>query len=340
MHRSNNSLDNKIEGKIAKIKAVLYFVIKTVRFEDNMKKALLAYNPMSGNRFVSKHLDSIIEKFQSLGVVLEVYRIPVDDTELKKIITNEYDFIIGAGGDGTLGQVVQIMLENKVDIPFFALGSGTCNNFTRNIDVSKSLNNESQVNQIIEEVYHGKIQKIDVGLVNDEKIFLTSLAGGAFTETSFSTDKNLKWMMGPLAYYLKPFTELTSVRTYDIEVIADDKKYLENVYMFILLNGKSVGNFSNFVDTANISDGIMELILIKESSTIEIANLFFSVMKGEDITRHSNVKLIRGNKFIINAQEGMAVSIDGEKGPDMPLCVEVKKEVIKVLVSKSYAEQE
>ncbi|MGB5824519.1 MAG: YegS/Rv2252/BmrU family lipid kinase [Proteocatella sp.] len=303
-----------------------------------MKKALLAYNPMSGNRFVSKHLDSIIEKFQSLGVILEVYRIPMDDTELKKIITDDYSFIIGAGGDGTLGQVVQIMLANKVDIPLFALGAGTCNNFTRNIDVSKSLNSESQVNQIIEDVYNGKICKIDVGLVNNENIFLTSLAGGAFTDTSFSTDKNLKLMMGPLAYYLKPFTELSSIRAYAIEAIVDGKKYSENVYMFLLINGKSVGNFSNFVDTANISDGIMELILIKESSTKDIANLFFSVMKGEDITRHSNVMLLKGNEFLISADEGMKVSIDGEKGPDMPLFVEVKKEAVKVLVSKNYTE--
>jgi len=303
-----------------------------------MKKALLAYNPMSGNRFVAKHLDSIIEKFQSFGVVLEVYRIPMDDTRLKRIITNEYSFIIGAGGDGTLGQIVQLMLENKVDIPFFALGAGTCNNFTRNIDISKSLNSESQVNQIIEDVYNGKIYKIDVGLVNNEKIFLTSLAGGAFTDTSFSTDKNLKLMMGPLAYYLKPFTELSLVKAYDIEATVDGEKYAESVYMFLLINGKSVGNFSNFIDTANISDGIMELILIKESSPKEIANLFFSVIKGEDITKHGNVMLLRGHRFLIRADEGMAVSIDGEKGPEMPLLVEVKKESVKVFVSKHYAE--
>lgn len=310
-----------------------------MRFELTMKRALLAYNPMSGNRFVSKHLDSIIEKFQSLGVILEIYRIPVDDTGLKKIITDKYNFIIGAGGDGTLSQVVQIMLENKVDIPFFALGAGTCNNFTRNIDVSKSLNSESQVNQIIEDVANGKLFKIDVGLVNNENIFLTSLAAGAFTDTSFSTDKNLKLMMGPLAYYLKPFTELTSIKAYNIEVTVDGKRYSERVYMLLLINGKSVGNFSNFVDTANISDGIMELILIKESPTKEIANLFFTVMMGEDITKHSNVMLLRGTEFSISADEVMKVSLDGEKGPDMPLFVEVKKEAVKVFVSKNYTEQ-
>jgi len=301
-----------------------------------MKHALFAYNPVAGNRFVSRNMDFIIEKLQSLDVVLTVYRIPENDTKLKDIMNEKYDFIIGSGGDGTLSQIVQIMLENKLGMALFALGSGTSNNFTRSIDLSKNINTESQLEDIIEEVYNGRTIMVDAGVVNHEKVFLSSLTGGAFADTSYTTDKNLKLVMGPLAYYLKPLTELTTLKAYDIEITADDKTYQEKAYMFILLNGKSVGNFTNFIDTGSISDGIMELIVIKESTPIEIANLFFSVMKGEDITKHNNVKLISGNKFFINAHEDMAVSIDGEKGPQMPLSVEVKKECLKVFVPKNF----
>lgn len=114
---------------------------------------------------------------------------------------------------------------------------------------------------------------VDIGIVNNEKVFLTSLAGGAFVDTSYMTAKNLKLVMGPLAYYL-PFTELTALKTYDLEITVDGIRYDEKAYMFLLLNGKSVGIFSNFIDTGNISDGIMELIIIRESTTMEIANLF------------------------------------------------------------------
>ena len=301
-----------------------------------MKHALFAYNPVSGNRFVSRNMDFIIKKLQSLDVVLTVYRIPENDAKLKDIMNKEYDFIIASGGDGTLSHIVQVMLENKLDIPLFALGTGTSNNFTRSIDLSKNINTESQLEDIIEKVYNGKTIMVDAGIVNKERVFLSSLAGGAFADTSYTTDKNLKLVMGSLAYYLKPLTELTTLKAYDIEITADDKTYQEKAYMFILLNGKSVGNFSNFIDTGNISDGIMELIIIKESTAIEIANLFFSVMKSEDITRHSNVKLVRGNKFLINAHKDMMVSLDGEKGPQMPLFVEVKKECLKVFVPKNF----
>ena len=301
-----------------------------------MKHALFAYNPVSGNRFISKHIDFIIEKLQSYGVYLTVYRIPEDDTDLKEIMTDRFDLIIGSGGDGTLSQIVQVMLENRLTIPFFALGAGTSNNFTRSIDLSRSINTESQLENIIDVVFSGSTGMVDIGIVNDEKVFLTSLAGGAFVDTSYMTDKNLKLVMGPLAYYLKPFTELTALKTYDLEITVDGIKYDEKAYMFLLLNGKSVGTFSNFIDTGNISDGIMELIIIRESTTIEIANLFFSVMKGEDITRHSNVKLIRGNRFLIDSEDDITISIDGEKGPEMPLSVEVKKGCLKVLVPKNF----
>lgn len=301
-----------------------------------MKKALLAYNPVSGSRFVPSHLDVIVQKFQEMGVLLTTYRIPETDQHLRDILKMEYDFIIGAGGDGTLSQIVQLMLEEKVSRPFFAIGAGTCNNFTRNIDVSSQINNENQICQIIEDVYGGNIKKIDVGKVNDKSIFLTSLAGGSFADTSFSTDKNLKLVMGPLAYYLKPLTEIANIKPYRVSIEADGKQYDENIYMFLLLNGKSVGNFTNFIEIADLSDGLMELVLIKESNTLEIANLFLSVIKEEDITIHNNVEVIRGNKFKITTPEDMPISIDGEKGPDGLLEIEVLREVIEVFVSSEF----
>lgn len=40
--------------------------------------------------------------------------------------------------------------------------------------------------------------------------------------------------------------------------------------------------------------------------------------------------------FLIDSEDEMTVSIDGEKGPEMPLSVEVKKGCLKVLVPKNF----
>ncbi len=297
-----------------------------------MKKALLAYNPMSGNRFVPRNLDAIVNAFQKEGVYLEMYRISEKDSLIEHLRHTNADFIIGVGGDGTLSQVIASMIKFGIYLPFMALGTGTSNNFTRNLDSSKSILTIEQAEGVIHASCRGKIETIDVGLINGNNIFLTSLAGGNFIDTTFETDKKLKQVLGPLAYYLKPLTEITSIKTYIVEVDVDGVLYTERISMFVLLNGNSVGNFDKFLDTADMSDGLMELVLINEAPVIDIISIFKTVLRGEDITSHKNIKLLKGKRFSIKCSEYMPVTLDGEKGPPCPLEVEVIHKAVQVYI--------
>ena len=299
-----------------------------------MKKALFAYNPMSGNRFVPQNLDAITKCFQKEGVYLELYRISEKDRLIEYIKYTKADFIIGAGGDGTLSQIITSMVRYGIYLPFMALGTGTSNNFTRNLDASKSITTMEQAKKIIHDSCNGTIQTIDVGLVNKKQVFLTSLAGGNFVDTTFETDKKLKQRLGPLAYYLKPLTELTNIKAYPIKVTVDKVTYEEKVTVFVMVNGNAVGTFDKFIDNADMADGVMELILITEASMLENISLFRTILTGEDINAHKNIKILKGKKFHIECGSNMPITLDGEKGPVCPLDVEVIHRAIQVYVAQ------
>lgn len=299
-----------------------------------MKKALFAYNPMSGNRFVPQNLDAITKCFQKEGVYLELYRISEKDRLIEYIKYTKADFIIGAGGDGTLSQIITSMVRYGIYLPFMALGTGTSNNFTRNLDASKSITTMEQAKKIIHDSCNGTIQTIDVGLVNKKQVFLTSLAGGNFVDTTFETDKKLKQRLGPLAYYLKPLTELTNIKAYPIKVTVDQVTYEEKVTVFVMVNGNAVGTFDKFIDNADMADGVMELILITEATMLENISLFRTILTGEDINAHKNIKILKGKKFHIECGNNMPITLDGEKGPVCPLDVEVIHRAIQVYVAQ------
>lgn len=299
-----------------------------------MKKALFAYNPMSGNRFVPQNLDAITKCFQKEGVYLELYRISEKDRLIEYIKYTKADFIIGAGGDGTLSQIITSMVRYGMYLPFMALGTGTSNNFTRNLDASKSITTMEQAEKIIHDSCNGTIQTIDVGLINKKQVFLTSLAGGNFVDTTFETDKKLKQRLGPLAYYLKPLTELTNIKTYPIKVTVDKVTYEEKVTVFVMVNGNAVGTFDKFIDNADMADGVMELILITEATMLENISLFRTILTGEDINAHKNIKILKGKKFHIECGSNMPITLDGEKGPVCPLDVEVIHRAIQVYVAQ------
>lgn len=299
-----------------------------------MKKALFAYNPMSGNRFVPQNLDAITKCFQKEGVYLELYRISEKDRLIEYIKYTKADFIIGAGGDGTLSQIITSMVRYGMYLPFMALGTGTSNNFTRNLDASKSITTMEQAEKIIHDSCNGTIQTIDVGLINKKQVFLTSLAGGNFVDTTFETDKKLKQRLGPLAYYLKPLTELTNIKAYPIKVTVDQVTYEEKVTVFVMVNGNAVGTFDKFIDNADMADGVMELILITEATMLENISLFRTILTGEDINAHKNIKILKGKKFHIECGSNMPITLDGEKGPVCPLDVEVIHRAIQVYVAQ------
>lgn len=296
-----------------------------------MRKALFLYNPMSGDRFVANNLDTILSILQSKEFVLTVYRIGyLDDTPRELVTMDDMEIIIAAGGDGTLRDVVQWMLDQGVQKPLLALGAGTCNNFTTNIDIAKD------VTLALDALLEGRVKKVDVGIINNDKVFLSSLAGGMFVETSYSTDGNLKQVLGPLAYYLKPMNELANIKSYRVRVETREDIVEERVFLFLLLNGKSVGNFQNFIDLADVSDGLMELVLILDTGNpLESADLFFTIVRGESIKGKNNVIILKSDYFKITTDDGeMKTSVDGESGMKTPVEVEVIKDAIRVFVPR------
>lgn len=293
-----------------------------------MKQALFVYNPISGSRLVPKELDRIAEVFQKNGIYLDLFRLQ-DGCEqaLRKALHREdIDFVVGAGGDGTIGYIARLLHEEEVSLPYGTLGTGTCNNFTHNIDMPQ------EIEPAIEIICKGERIFVDMGLVNEEEIFLSSLACGVFAGISFETNPDSKMLLGPMAYYLQAITELTNIRSYPVRIDTGTEVIEEKVYLILVLNGTSVGSFKQVFaeDAVDISDGLMEMVLIRECSPMDLANLVMSFMNDQNYENLQNVRVIRSEYFRIESEEEMSVSLDGEKGVPLPLEVRVLKKRLEV----------
>jgi len=294
-----------------------------------MKRALFIYNPLSGNRLVPRELDRIIEKFQNNGIFLDMYRISDDNSKVIEAMHRiDIDMIIAAGGDGTIGNVASWILKEDIKLPYGTLGTGTCNNFTHNIDIPEDME------KAIDIICNGQTYSVDVGMVNSNKCFLSSLAGRMFVEASFNTEPELKHKLGPFAYYLKALSEFANLKSYPIEIDTGEKIYKEKAYLVMVLNGTHVGSFKRVFseNQIDISDGLMEMLVLREGNPIEIANMFLMMMRGEDYLKSDRVLLLKSDYFKISSDNQINMSIDGEKGPILPIEVKVRKKAINVFV--------
>lgn len=293
-----------------------------------MRRALFIYNPISGSRLVPKELDTIVEHFQKQGIYLELFRLEENSEKMliEAMKRPGLDMIIGAGGDGTIGNIADRLYREGIHLPYGTLGTGTCNNFTHNIDMPE------EIEKTIRIIGKGETIHVDMGIVNDEKTFLSSFACGAFAGVSFETDSGSKQILGPFAYYMKALSELKNIKAYPVKINTREETIEEKVYLILVLNGKSVGNFKQVFEEGevDISDGLMEMILVKESTPLELANSLVGFMKEQKYEGLSNVDVICSDYFYIEGDSTMSVSLDGEKGIPLPVKIEVIKKQLEV----------
>lgn len=290
-----------------------------------MKKVLVVYNPLSGNRNVPKKLDYIVSRFLEKDLLAVPFRMSADsEKHLERVLSEEkFEFVVISGGDGSVNFIASILLRTGIDIPIGIIPAGTCNDFAR------SLNIPGDMKKCLDIIFEGHISQIDAGLINNEKYCLNTCAGGNFVDVSYSTNNDLKKNFGPLAYYLTALGELTNLKPVRLKLTTDDEVVEDDFLLFLILNGKHAAGFSNLVSDADLADGYMDILLVKNCPHVEMAGLFFKVLN-YDFVNDRNVKWLRTKKCMIEGDTGFNLSIDGEEWKGLPINIEFINKILKI----------
>ena len=191
------------------------------------KKILFIFNPVAGRSLIRNNLCEIIEVLSGSGFEVVCYptRAKGDARRVARERMGDYLYVVCAGGDGTLDEVVSGMMENP-DKPFVPIGyipAGTTNDFANSLQIPTDLIQAAEV------VTTGRTFRCDMGLFNDSDYFTYVAAFGLFTGTSYQTPQDLKNQLGHFAYILQGLTELGQMRAYRMHVTAvrPDKKQLD-----------------------------------------------------------------------------------------------------------------
>ena len=285
-----------------------------------MKKCKLIYNPHSGNKTFKFDLDICFSIFQQAGYEVHVFR-TIQNGDIRQHILNmntDYDFVVVSGGDGTINIVVNALIERGLDIPLGVIPSGTANDFAAFLDLKTG-----SVEEACQLIVHEKPKKIDMGLVNGQ-CFINVCAGGLFTNVSQNVDKDLKTALGSLSYYLKGIEQLANFRKIPFRITTEEKSIEENLYLFLVLNSAGTGGFNHIAPSASITDGMFDFVGIKAKPVIELPILFLKIFNGEFV-KDSGVVYLKQKSFKIECLDKhfYETTIDGEKGPDMPLDISV-----------------
>lgn len=292
-------------------------------------------NPTSGRQIIQQNVDGVSEQLRREGLwqQVDVFYTKAQNEgyeAARQLVANEYDLVIAVGGDGTVHEVVNGILKGGSQIPVAVMPAGTVNDFGQFLQVPPDVAGYCDM------IRGNRLLSVDVGQVGDD-YFLNVFAGGLFTDIAYKVPREVKQVLGELAYYLAGAVSLplNLFRSYSLELTYSDCTIEEQALIFIVSNTPSVGGFKQICPAAGISDGLLDVCIIRRSALEYLVPLLFRIMKGEH-TDSPHIAYFQTDHLEIrhtNPREGeLFMDMDGEQKGSLPATIKVLPGALQMLV--------
>lgn len=213
-------------------------------------------------------------------------------------------------------------------MPVAIFPTGTVNDFANYINMP------SKVPEFFNMIEKMNVTEIDLGKMND-RYFVNVAAGGLLTDVGYQVPVEAKALLGRMAYYFEGLRVLISEGIKPIQVSFKSKEYTsdEKILLFLVSNSSSIGGFKKIAPDADVLDGLLDVLIIKDAEIPELANIFFNILKGDHI-KHPKVVYFKTNNMTIKSNKKIMLDIDGETGGKLPAKFEALKKGMKIITNR------
>ncbi len=276
------------------------------------QKLLFLVNPHAGRSEIKNYLLEIVDQFTKEGwdtTVVTTQRagqIPLLLDERR----GEFQRVVCCGGDGTLNETINGLMNWNPRPLLGYIPAGTTNDFASSLGLHRSMPDAGRT------CVQGEPFPVDIGRFGN-RYFAYVAAFGAFTSVSYGTPQHFKNLLGRAAYILEGILSLPTIKTYSMTVECDGQ-IIEGDYVFgMVANSTSVGGIpmGRRLDVS-LNDGLLELVLVKyPHSAIEAQQLLTALAAHEPSSEL--LRFCRASSFRIHSQEPLSWTLDGEFGGEV-----------------------
>lgn len=288
-----------------------------------LEKIFFIINPKSGQE--EPILNAISEILADSGAQWDAGVLQKDNiTQLiQRARDFEADIVCAYGGDGTIASVAKEIYE--LDMPLCILPGGTVNAISKGLELPQELDDSLKMLS----AENPKFRAIDLGFVNDE-CFLIQVTMGYANKIIENTSDEDKSRLGKFAYYIEGIKKLGENNQIDFSLVIDGEKISEQAFMCMICNSGNLGAPGVKFTDIDISDGLLDVLLVKELNMNSISAAFKN-----SLSDNSKETILRftGQKISLRSDPPQSIQYDGELLEADSYEIEIKKQALKVLVS-------
>ena len=180
-----------------------------------------------------------------------------------KAVQDGFETVVAVGGDGSVNEVATSLIGTNVNLGILPLGSG--NGFAMHTGIGRNLANAIHV------LNRGKVVRIDTCTMNGKPfINLCGLGFDGLVATAFKE----KTQRGFLSYLQLALNKVFSADFHRIKLKIDDKESFNGeVFIIEVANGGMFGYSFIIVPAANLTNGHLDVLLIKKANKLLLSTL-------------------------------------------------------------------
>ncbi len=250
---------------------------------------------------------------------------PQEATDVAKWgIDAGFERIVAMGGDGTVNEVVNGMLDK--DAVLAVIPAGTGNDFVRMLGIP------AEPFDAIDLLTDGRERTMDLGRIADDRCFVNGVGIGIDAQVARDV-LQMERLHGAAAYVSAAVREVFRFKAFPVTIDSADWRLDVTCLSIGVANGKYAGGGFKLAPEADIVDGMIDVSAIEDYSKVERLVRLPQVRAGKHL-RWRKVHYRQLSEATIASPSKLIAHIDGEpyRLPSEPFGVRVLPNALRVLV--------
>ncbi len=266
----------------------------------------------------------------------------------RRAAENGRTFVIACGGDGTVNEVANGILESGTDCELGILPNGTGGDFRRTLGMPSDSRGAAKV------LRDGETKTIDAGKVtfynheNEQvsRYFLNVASFGlsASIIERVKTSASFNWlpntvMRGKTSFALSTLQEVFGLNFVTVRVKIDDREEKSlNTINFCVCNARFFGGGMKIAPDAQINDGKFDVVNIGDIKTAKILLNAYKLYNGShlELAEVKSALAARVEVAPLEKHQTIYIETDGELPGRLPATFEIVPNVLRVRVPKKF----
>jgi len=232
----------------------------------------------------------------------------------KQATENGCDYMIAVGGDGTLHEVINGVLQSNIPANEYpAIGllpHGSANDFARTARISNS------IEELIELIQSNTTQKIDLGKIiiqqTQETRYFINIAGVGLGPEVVQNLEQSSSVLGPGFNYFKHIIKgfLSYVKK-EVSCTSSTWQWKGKLLQMAVANGRYYGNAICTAPDAKLTDGQFQVVIFGDLSIWDYLKNLGNLKKGVKINL-PQVSYHDANEVLLESNDSCGIEADGE----------------------------